>query len=84
MQEGADPSKLHPYHVHAHPRLLRNLTIPTMILITTFLMMKANIALFPFQITMLATADTVAESLESTSSEDPDGTRKRVRKTTLC
>ena len=46
MQEGADPSKLHPYHVHIHPRLHRHLTIPTMILITTFLMMKANITLF--------------------------------------
>ena len=50
MQEGADPSKLHPYHVHTHPRLNRHLTILTMILITTFLMMKANIAPFQTQI----------------------------------
>ena len=47
MKKGADQSKLHPYHVHAHPRL--HLTIPTMILIITFLMMKANVALFQTQ-----------------------------------
>ena len=49
MHEWADPIKLHPYHVQVHPRLHRHLTIPTMILITTFLMMKANIALFQTQ-----------------------------------
>ena len=33
---------------------------------------------------MLATADTVAASLESTSSEAPEDTRKRARKTLFC
>ena len=49
MKKVADKSKLHPYHVHAHPRLQLHLSIPTMILIITFLMMKANVALFQSQ-----------------------------------